>query len=319
MKKGILLIFVFLNITVFAFAQDDYKQLVSQAERLYKSKDYIKSKDAYLLAFEKERNNKTDLYNAACAAALAGDRLNAFKLLNLSIDAGWINIEHFKKDSDLISLHSLPEWEKVVSKLHVRINQIETNYNKEAKAALEEVYKTDQGIRVEYIAAQKKEGYQSKKVDSLSKLMIYHDSLNTITVTKILDKYGWLGEDKVGNQSNTLFLVIQHSDLVIQQKYLPIMRIAVKNGKAKPSALALLEDRVALSEGKKQIYGSQIRTNPKENMAYVLPLLDPDNVDKRRASVGLGSLAEYVRQWGIVWNVEEYKNQLPLYEKWEKN
>ena len=96
------------------------------------------------------------------------------------------------------------------------------------------------------------------------------------------------------------------------------MREAVKNKNASGSALALLEDRVALGEGKRQIYGSQIGYDNVTNKSYVLPLDDPDNVDKRRAEVGLGLLADYVKRWDIIWNVEEYKKQLPELEEKQK-
>jgi hypothetical protein len=49
-----------------------------------------------------------------------------------------------------------------------------------------------------------------------------------------------------------------------------------------------------------------------------LPLEDPDNVDKRRAKMGLGSFADYVKRWDIVWNSEEYKKQLLLIEAKQK-
>ena len=75
---------------------------------------------------------------------------------------------------------------------------------------------------------------------------------------------------------------------------------------------------MALSEGKKQIYGSQIGRNIKTNKFYVQALEDPDNVDKRRSEVGLGSLGDYVKNWDINWNVEEYKKNLPEIEKWDK-
>lgn len=93
-----------------------------------------------------------------------------------------------------------------------------------------------------------------------------------------------------------------------------MMREAVKNKKAEPNALALLEDRVALGEGRRQIYGSQIGRDEQTQKHYVLPLEDPDNVDQRRAEVGLEPLADYVKSWDIVWNVEEYKEQLPAIE-----
>lgn len=92
------------------------------------------------------------------------------------------------------------------------------------------------------------------------------------------------------------------------------MREAVKFSKAEPSALALLEDRVALGEGRRQTYGSQIGEDS-TGKAYVMALDDPENVDKRRESVGLNSLTDYVTHWGIVWDVADYKKQLPEIER----
>jgi len=93
------------------------------------------------------------------------------------------------------------------------------------------------------------------------------------------------------------------------------MREAVKNGKAQGSSLALLEDRVALGQGKRQIYGSQIGRDPETQIYFISPLEDPDNVDKRRAEVGLQSLADYASRWQITWDVEQYKKDLPQLEE----
>ena len=128
-----------------------------------------------------------------------------------------------------------------------------------------------------------------------------------------------LGSDVIGSNGNfTLFLVIQHADLETQEQYLPMMREAVKNKKASAYHLALLGDRVALLRGKKQIYGSQVARDKETNAFYILPLLDPYNVDKRRAEVGLQPLAEYVKEWQIKWDVEQYKKDLPAIEAKEK-
>jgi len=43
-------------------------------------------------------------------------------------------------------------------------------------------------------------------------------------------------------------------------------------------------------------------------------LEDPDNVDMRRAGVGLPPLAIYAEQWQIKWDVEQYKKDLPAIE-----
>jgi hypothetical protein len=179
-----------------------------------------------------------------------------------------------------------------------------------------QILEDDQDIRTQYTEAAKKLGYKHPTLDSLGKLMRYKDSINVIKVTRVLDERGWLGKDKIGNEANmALFLVIQHADLKVQEKYLPMMRDAVKKGNAKGTSLALLEDRVALRTGKKQIYGSQIYINLKTNEHYIAPLEDPDNVDKRRAEVGLPPLADYVSYWEIKWDPAEYKKRLPEYEK----
>ena len=97
------------------------------------------------------------------------------------------------------------------------------------------------------------------------------------------------------------------------------MTDAVKNGRANPSDLALLEDRVAIGQGRKQIYGSQIGRDPDNTqLYYILPLEDPDNVDKRRAKVGLQPIAEYISQWQIKWDIEQYKKDLPKIEEKSK-
>ena len=50
-----------------------------------------------------------------------------------------------------------------------------------------------------------------------------------------------------------------------------MMRDAVKMVKAKGSSLALLEDRVALRQGKRQIYGSQIGRDETTNLYFCFP------------------------------------------------
>ncbi len=173
----------------------------------------------------------------------------------------------------------------------------------------------DQRYRNQMEEVRMKYGGGTKEMKTLFTLMNEADSVNLVKVKAIIDKYGWLGADVIGDQGNTtLFMVIQHSDVKTQEDYLPLMRQAVANGKAKASSLALLEDRVAMFEGKKQIYGSQLRWDMKNNTYLIAPMDDPDNVDKRRASVGLGSLAEYLSNFGLTWNVEQYKKDLPQIE-----
>ena len=164
---------------------------------------------------------------------------------------------------------------------------------------LDSIQVEDQKYRLMFDSVQVKHGLNSKEMNALVKRMNTADSINLIKVRRILDEHGWLGQEQIGVQRNgTLFLVIQHSDLPTQEKYLPLMRQAVQDGKAQANQLALLEDRVALRQGKKQIYGSQIIQDMNGNYS-ISPIEDEANVNKRRAAVGLQPLEEYVKRWGI--------------------
>ena len=172
--------------------------------------------------------------------------------------------------------------------------------NKNLTNQLDSIYIEDQKYREMMGDVEAKHGMESKEMKDLWNTINKKDAINLVRVTKILDTYGWLGADVVGERGNSaLFLVIQHSNQTTQEKYLPMMRDAVKNGKAQGSQLALLEDRVALAQGKKQIYGSQIHRDMQTGKYFVAPIEDEANVNKRRASVGLEPLEEYVQHWNI--------------------
>jgi hypothetical protein len=234
-----------------------------------------------------------------------------FNLERVASKSGYSNYSHIIKDRDLLELHSDKRWSPLVELVEQNKKKSEANLNMPLIAKLDSIYSDDQSYRIQAQELQKKHGNNSDEFKNLWKIVHTKDSLNLIKITSILDKYGWLGADIIGNQGNsTLFLVIQHADLKTQEKYLPMMRDAVKNGKAYGSSLALLEDRIEIRNGRKQIYGSQIGMTV-DNKYYVSPLLDPENVNKRRASVGLGTLEEYVKNWDMKWDVEQYKKDLP--------
>ena len=321
MKKGIIISLLVIT-TLTTFGQNipqEYFDLVKNAYSLYNSKDYKNSAETYTKAFKSNgwKGLSNDRYNAACSWALASVPDSAFFQLNrIATLMNYTNLGHISTDSDLFSLHDDNRWKPLLEKIKQNKDKVEAKWNKPLVARLDSIYTDDQKYRQQLKEIEKKFGWDSKEMQSHWKIITEKDSLNLIKVKAILDKYGWLGPDEISDQGNsTLFLVIQHSDQLTQEKYLPLMREAVKNGKAKGSSLALLEDRVALGQGKRQIYGSQIGRNQETKNYFVLPLDDPENVDKRRAEVGLGLLAEYVKRWNIKWDVEQYKNDLPKIEE----
>lgn len=306
------IILLLLLISCLAYGQT-YESLIADADHYYNNKEYFEAVKKFKAAFKLEQQFGNHYYNAACAASLTGNKNLALKWLNLAAKKGWSNVKHLKADTDLTVLHGSKKWDKLIADMQIVANKQEANYDKALQAELLTIFDDDQLIRHQYISAMNEFGRQSKEADSLGRIMLHKDSINLTKITNILENYGWAGPDKVGGKANqTFFLVIQHSDLKTQQKYLPMMREAAKKSNASVSSLALLEDRVALGEGRLQIYGTQIGYNKETNQNYVLPLEDPDNVDKRRAKMKLGLLADYVKRWDIIWNVEEYKKLLPL-------
>jgi hypothetical protein len=182
-------------------------------------------------------------------------------------------------------------------------------------AQLDTIFREDQKYRRQVKDIEVTYGRESNELKEHWELIQRKDSINLIKIQKILDEHGWLGADKIGEEGNaTLFLVIQHAPLEVQENYVPLIRDAVKKGNAQPGNLAILEDRIAVRNGKRQRFGSQIGRDQETGEYYILPLLDPENVDKRRQEVGLGTLQEYISRWGLTWDVELYKKSLPELE-----
>ncbi len=325
MKKLTVLTILTLFVFNYTFGQDSkkYATLVKTAWSLYQSKDYLESGEKYSEAFVAlgGKGIVSDRYNAACSWALANKPDSAFvQLFKIAKKGNYTNYEHITTDTDLRSLYKDERWKKVIEIVKANKEKAEANLDKPLVAILDTIFQEDQKYRLQLNEIAEKYGYESEEMQAQWKIIMEKDSLNLIEVTKILDERGWLGKEVVGNQGNsTLFLVIQHADIETQEKYLPMMREAVKKGNARAADLALLEDRVSLRRGEKQIYGSQVSRDPETGEYYVLPLIDPDHVDQRRAEVGLGLLQDYISNWGMTWDVEEYKKNLPQYEAKQKN
>lgn len=313
----VLFVLVFLHTQSKAQVSEKYVQLVKEAWSLYTSKQYLKSAHMYSEAFAVRGGieSVSDRYNAACSWALANLPDSAFaQLFQIAQNGQYNNLSHLKTDNDLAVLHTDQRWNKLIELVKANKEKAEAHLDKPLVALLDSIYEEDQKYRQQLAVIEEKYGWESEEMKSLWKIIHEKDSLNQQNVKKILDERGWLGPDVIGHQGNqTLFLVIQHAEIETQEKYLPMMRDAVKKGNAKAASLALLEDRVALRKGNMQIYGSQVGRDQETGEYYVLPLADPDNVDKRRAEVGLEPLQSYLSNWGLTWNVENYKKKLPEY------
>src|SRR5499426_1887035 len=123
------------------------------------------------------------------------------------------------------------------------------------------------------------------------------DGKNRQRLDEIVKSNGWPKRSVFGEDaSGVAFLIVQHAELDYQKKYLPLIKEAVAQKEARQSDLAMLEDRILTREGKKQTYGTQIRLNQTTQRMELYPIEDEENVDARRARVGLEPLAQYVKR-----------------------
>jgi hypothetical protein len=291
----------------------NYSSIIQQARSALNKKDYKTASAQFKLAFALQQDNNADLYDAACVAALAGDKNRALEWLDISIESGWLNLDRLKKDSDLVSLHADPRWTKTVARLQTKLAEQEKKYDHKLKAQLEQIYDDDQNLRNQFVAITQKSGYESEEVKALRKQIVEKDAINFKAVEAILAEHGWLGPKQVGSKATgALFLVIQHADEEARRKYVPMMREAVKEKKARADSLALMEDRIAIEAGEKQIYGSQL-SNIDGKMA-LRPTEDPDHLDERRAAIGMSRIADYVANWKLEWDLNAFKKRMAVYD-----
>ena len=136
--------------------------------------------------------------------------------------------------------------------------------------------------------------------------MMTVDQENRKTVVSILEKCGFPKADEVELQSyNAIFFVLQHSPGSIMGYYYREVEEAVANGKINRSTFALMQDRLLMDFGYKQVYGTQILND------RLYELQDPDNVNTRRAEVGLGPIETYVEYFNLNYEeeIKRMKNQ----------
>ncbi|MDN3643239.1 hypothetical protein QWY87_11040 [Lutimonas halocynthiae] len=162
------------------------------------------------------------------------------------------------------------------------------------------------------------EGY-NKEMEAL------HNN-NAKILNEIIDRVGYPTSDKVGKEaSEAAWLVIQHSiaQPSFMKKCVTLLEKAVEQHKVAPINLAYLSDRIAVFEGKPQLYATQFDWD--QNGELSPKLFDNlTKVNDRRRSVGLNTLEA---QTQIMREQVKSENQKPpkdfekskqKYDEWRK-
>ncbi|MCH9660583.1 MAG: DoxX family protein [Bacteroidetes bacterium] len=113
------------------------------------------------------------------------------------------------------------------------------------------------------------------------------DSTNLVFVEKVFAEYGYPGKSMVGKKTEqAAWYVVQHSNKI--PEYLPLMKEAAASGELDSKAVAMMEDRFLMGQGKEQIYGTQgyYINFDSDKIPIIWPVADPENVEARRQKIG---------------------------------
>lgn len=174
------------------------------------------------------------------------------------------------------------------------------NATKSTDRLLSDVWAKDQAIRHQMIRLTKAvttEG-RTELIDSLlwaSEEMERIDSANMVVVDSLL--HNGLPENLSEESYKTIWIVIDHASLEMQEQYLPLIEQMASSGLIDIDEYATLFDRVAMKRNQPQRYGSQSVQfgTPEAMQLYIWPVENPTALDSLRSAVGMPPINEYLK------------------------
>lgn len=317
MKKTIL-ITIFLFIALSVIAQHKMKMMVingdtfyivepSKGDKLLEKNNLSGAIKAYRKEFKKDPGGTA--YNFACALARNNEIDSAFKYLNYDAARDTFNFGVFAlSDPDFITLHSDKRWLVLRDSITARFQRKYPGRirNMPLAAKLWDMMAWDQAYYNEIFMAEKEMGMTSPVVSALWRFKDMINDRNRYDLDSIIKANGWPKISDVGQMgASAAFLIVQHSDLALQQQYLPTIKALCEQNEASWSSYALMYDRVQINQNLPQLYGSQLRYNPETKKTEFFPIEDEANVNKRRAEMGLQPIEQYALQFGIKYEAKK--------------
>ena len=121
------------------------------------------------------------------------------------------------------------------------------------------------------------------------------DQQNQEDLLELIPPEGWFYKSIYGEgPAQTAFLIIQHSNVDLWRRFLPILEPLVATGEVRGESYGLMYDRLAINEGRPQRYGTQMTCKAGKFVIDQENLEDPENVEDRRRAMGFRwTLSEY--------------------------
>ena len=184
-----------------------------------------------------------------------------------------------------------------------KINLGNVNYDS-LRIVLEGMREEDQNIRRILVDSI---GFDSPNAGPFIKKMMDIDKNNQKNIKVILDKYGWIEQSKIGTKAaDAFFYIIQHAEMELMDKWYPKFKRLADNGEANARQCAMMEDRLLMRKGERQIYGTQASDFRTDKKMAIWPIENPENVNERRRKIGFKTtVEEYAKEIDAIFDINE--------------
>lgn len=244
---------------------EKYDPLIWSAMIAYTDAEYEQALALFQEAFEViPDDSENDLFHAAAAALHIGKDEIAEDLIRKSVSGANANISYFRnfqgfvqfKDKELFARIE-KDYDELESQYYAKLP-----YPKEVVDEIKELVAKDQEVR------------QNSDRDQMAIV----DSINMDRLIKITKEHGWISRAwlLVWHQRGT-----HKEDNRVWNHFRPLINKEIEEGKIRKDFWAFFDDELSIRDSEQQIYGMY---------GDQFPVIDVDQVDERRKTLGLPSL-----------------------------
>jgi len=178
----------------------------------------------------------------------------------------------------------------------------------EIAAELRAMASADQALRARLTALP--EGPLGENATELLVALVEADARHTARLRAIVDEIGWPRVALVGREAaRDAWLLAQHADQdpELQARVLELILAGPEAAGVELRHVALLADRVQVSRGLPQRYGTQLvlrRAGERSVLEPSTPIEDPARLDERRRAMGLEPHEDYLERLRELYRIE---------------
>lgn len=234
---------------------------------------------------------------ASTLALMGGQNDNAFMILNGILPS--LTSMKVLHDPDMYFLVEDERWGAVEAvMLDTLGEELGSDFNREQAAQLLAMRRNEWVGRYHIMLLFRQTGGQSPALTMLSHGMGERHKQNEADLIAMLDDSGWPRVSVVGEAAAYAATnVLTHMGLQARQTYLPMLAAACEAGEADWGEYAPSLDRTELELGRPQVYGTQMEMDEALGRYVPREMVDPANVDERRAAIGMEPIADQLERF----------------------